>query len=155
MLHKKKSNRNNKFIAQAWNDKLELLDGSQRIVYFQNYLENYQKHETLPTKPQIQIYIHRINNRITIKILKTGAPETMIYLVAIKITLIKKKGIKMYQIQKLVKFFQFFVTLLISFIYFCTKQIIWTIDKYITAQSNIFQTCNTNFHVQQVMVMIL
>lgn len=139
MLHIKISNKNNKFIAQAWNNKLELLDGSQRIVYIQNYLENYQKHETLATKPQIQMYIHRINNRITIKILKTGASETMIYLVAIKITLIKKEGIKMYQIQKLVKYFQFFVTLLISFIYFCAKQIIWAIDKYITAQSNIFK----------------
>ena len=56
------------------------------------------------TNPRIQIFVQRTNARMTIKILKTGfifkllTPGTMIYSVAIKITLIKKKGIKMYQI---------------------------------------------------------
>ena len=65
---------NNKFkiSAPTWNDTFDLPDGSYSIDDIQDYFEFIiKKHETLAEKPPVQIYLHKIKNRIVFKI-KTG-----------------------------------------------------------------------------------
>ena len=81
----KNSYNNNKFkiSAPTWNDKFELPDGSYSVSDIQDYFEYIlKKHEEDIDKPSVQIYVSKIENRVTFKI-KNGysleflTPETM------------------------------------------------------------------------------
>ena len=76
---------NNKFkiSAPTWNDELELPDGSYSVSDIQDYFEYVlKKHGEDIDKPSVQIYINKIENRVTFKIkngysIKLLTPETM------------------------------------------------------------------------------
>ena len=76
---------NNKFkiSAPTWNDKFELPDGSYSVSDIQDYFEYIlKKHGENTDKPSVQIYINKIENRVTFKIkngysLELLTPETM------------------------------------------------------------------------------
>ena len=72
----KSSYNNNKFkiSAPTWNDKFELPDGSYSVSDIQDYFEYILKRygEDI-NKPSVQIYVNKIENRITFKI-KKGQP---------------------------------------------------------------------------------
>ena len=76
---------NNKFkiSAPTWNDKFELPDGSYSVSDIQGYFEYIlKKHGENIDKPSVQIYVNKIENRITFKIkdgysLELLTPETM------------------------------------------------------------------------------
>ena len=78
----KSSYNNNKFkiSAPTWNDKFELADGSYSIQDYFEYI--LKKHGENTDKPSVQIYVNKIENRVTFKI-KDGCsvelltPETM------------------------------------------------------------------------------
>ena len=62
---------NNKFkiSAPTWNDIFELPDGSNSISDIQDYFENIlKKHEESVDKPSAQIYVNKIDSRVTFKI---------------------------------------------------------------------------------------
>ena len=62
---------NNKFkiSAPTWNDKFELLDGSYSISDIQDYFEYIlKKHEEDIDKLSVQIYVNKIENKVTFKI---------------------------------------------------------------------------------------
>ena len=62
---------NNKFKISAltWNDEFELPDGSYSISDIQDYFEYIlKKHGKDIDKPSIQIYVNKIENRVTFKI---------------------------------------------------------------------------------------
>ena len=64
---------NNKFkiSAPAWNDKFELPDGSYSVSDIQGYFEYIlEKHGENIDEPSVQIYVNKIQNRITLKIKK-------------------------------------------------------------------------------------
>ena len=76
---------NNKFkiSAPTWNETFDLPDRSYSISDIQDYFEFIIKeHETLTENPPVQIYPHKIKNRIVFKI-RTGyklellTPQTM------------------------------------------------------------------------------
>ena len=81
----KSSCNNNKFkiSAPTWNDEFELPGGSYFISTIQDYFEYIlKKHEEDTDKPSIQIYVNKIENRVTFKIkngysLELLKPETM------------------------------------------------------------------------------
>ena len=81
----KSSYNNNKFkiSAPTWNDEFELPDGSYSVSDIQDYFEYIlKKHGENIDKPSVQIYVNKIENRITFKIkdeyiLKLLTPETM------------------------------------------------------------------------------
>ena len=81
----KSSHNNNKFkiFAPTWNDKFELPDGSYSVSDIQDYFEYIlEKHGEDIDKPSVQIYVNKIENRITFKIkngynLELLTPETM------------------------------------------------------------------------------
>ena len=81
----KSSYNNNKFkiSAPTWNDKFELPDGSYSVSYIQDYFEYIlRKHGEDINKPSVQIYVKKIENRVTFKIkngysLELVTPETM------------------------------------------------------------------------------
>ena len=67
----KSSYSNNKFkiSAPTWNDKSELTDGSYSISNIQDYFEYIlKKHGEDIDKPSVQIYVNKIENRVTFKI---------------------------------------------------------------------------------------
>ena len=67
----KNSYNNNKFkiTAPIWNDKFELLDGSYSVSHIQDYFQYIlKKHGENTDKPSAQIYVNKIENRITFKI---------------------------------------------------------------------------------------
>ena len=81
----KSSYNSNKFkiSAPAWNDKFELPDRSYSVSDIQDYFEYILKnHGEDIDKPSVQIYVNKIENRVTFK-LKNGyslellTPETM------------------------------------------------------------------------------
>ena len=81
----KSSYNNNKFkiSAPTWNDKFELSDGSYSVSDIQDYFEYIlKKHGEDIHKQSVQIYVNKIENRVTFKI-KNGynlvllTPETM------------------------------------------------------------------------------
>ena len=81
----KSSYNNNKFkiSAPTWNDKFELPDGSYSVSDIQDYFEYIlKKHGEDIDKPSVQIYVNKIENRVTFKI-KNGyscellTPKTM------------------------------------------------------------------------------
>ena len=66
-----KSSYNNKFkiSAPTWNEEFSLPDGSYSVSDIQDYFEYIlKKHRENIDKPSIQIYINKIENRITFKI---------------------------------------------------------------------------------------
>ena len=83
--HIKSSYSNNKFkiSVPTWNDKFELPDGSYFISNIQDYFEYIlKKHGENIDKPSVQIYVNKIENRVTFKIkngysLELLTPETM------------------------------------------------------------------------------
>ena len=67
----KNSYNNNKFkiFAPTWNDEFELPDGSYSVSDIQDYFEYIlKKHGESVDKPSIQIYVNKIENRVTFKI---------------------------------------------------------------------------------------
>ena len=67
----KSSYKNNKFkiSASVWNDKFELPDGSCSVSDIQDYFEYILiKHGENTDKPLVQIYVNKIENRVTFKI---------------------------------------------------------------------------------------
>ena len=81
----KSAYKNNKFkiSAPTWNDEFDLPDGSYSVSDIQDYFEYIvKKHETIANNRPVQIYVHKIKNRIVFKI-KTGyklellSPKTM------------------------------------------------------------------------------
>ena len=67
----KNSYNNNKFkiSAPTWNKEFTLPDGSYSVSDIQDYFEYIlKKHEENNNKPSIQIYVNKIENRITLKI---------------------------------------------------------------------------------------
>ena len=67
----KSSYNNNKFKVSAptWNDKFELPDGSYSVSDIQDYFEYIlKKHGEDIDKPSVQIYVNKIQNRVTFKI---------------------------------------------------------------------------------------
>ena len=102
---------NNKFkiSAPTWNDKFELPDGSYSVSDIQDYFEYIlKKHGESVDKPSVQIYVNKIEDRITFKIknwysLELLTPETMKLLEALKIKYLKIKKVKMCLILKLQK----------------------------------------------------
>ena len=67
----KSSYNNNKFkiSAPTWNEEFTLPDGSYSVSDIQDYFEYVlKKHRENTDKPSIQIYINKIENRITFKI---------------------------------------------------------------------------------------
>ena len=81
----KSSYNNNKFkiSAPTWNGKFELPDGSYSVSDIQDYFEYIlKKHGEDIDKPSVQIYVNKIENRVTFKIkngysLELLTPETM------------------------------------------------------------------------------
>ena len=81
----KSSYNNNKFklSAPTWNDKFELPDGSCSVSDIQDYFECIlKKHGKDINKPSVQIFVNKIENRVTFKIkngysLELLTPETM------------------------------------------------------------------------------
>ena len=62
---------NNKFkiFSPTWNDEFELPDGSYSISDIQDYFEHIlKKHGKDIDKPSVQIYVNKIENRVTFKI---------------------------------------------------------------------------------------
>ena len=67
----KGSYNNNKFdiSAPTWNDKFELPDGFYSVSDIQGYFEYIlKKHGENIDKPSVQIYVNKIENRVTFKI---------------------------------------------------------------------------------------
>ena len=67
----KSSYSNNKFKipAPTWNDEFELSDGSYSVSDIQDYFGYIlKKHGEDIDKPSVQIYVHKIENRVTFKI---------------------------------------------------------------------------------------
>ena len=84
--------------APTWNDKFELPDGSYSISDTQDYFEYIlKKHGEDIDKPSIQIYVNKIENRVTFKIkngysLELLTPETMKLLGSTKNKITKDKN---------------------------------------------------------------
>ena len=81
-----KSSYNNnklKISAPTWNDEFEFPDGSYSVSDIQDYFKYIlKKHGENTNKPSVQIYVNKIENRITFKIkngysLELLTPETM------------------------------------------------------------------------------
>ena len=83
--NRKSSYDNNKFKISApiWNDKFELPDGSYSVSKIQDWFEYiFKKHGENTDKPSVQIYVNKIENRVTFKIkdgwsLELLTPEIM------------------------------------------------------------------------------
>ena len=96
----KSSYKNNKFkiSAPTWNDKFELSDGSHSVSNIQDYFEYIlKKHGKNMDKPSEQIYVNKIENRVTFKIkgeysLELLTPETMNLLGSTKNKITKGKN---------------------------------------------------------------
>ena len=95
---------NNKFkiSASTWNDEFELQDGSYSISDIQDYFEYIlKKHGEDIDKPSVQIYVNKIENRVTFEIkngysLELLTPKTMKLLGRTKNKITKDKMVKMY-----------------------------------------------------------
>ena len=76
----KNSYNNNKFkiSAPTWDEEFTLPDGSYSVSDIQDYFEyKLKKHRENPDKPSIEIYINKIENRITFKIKKGYSLELL------------------------------------------------------------------------------
>ena len=102
---------NNKFeiSSPTWNDEFKLPDGSYSVPDIQDYFQYMlKKHGEDIDKASVQIYVNKIENRITFKIkngysLELLTPETMKLLGSTKNKKLKTKMVKMYFILKLLK----------------------------------------------------
>ena len=96
----KSSYNNNKFkiSAPTWNDEFKLPDGSYSVSDIQDYFEYIlKKHGENIDKPSVQIYVNKIENRVTFEIknhysLELLTPETMKLLGSTKNKIIKNKN---------------------------------------------------------------
>ena len=96
----KSSYNNNKFkiSAPTWNDKFELPDGSYSVSDIQDYFEYIlEKHGEDIDEPSVQIYVNKIENRVTFKIkngysLELLTPETMKLLGSTENKIVKDKN---------------------------------------------------------------
>ena len=96
----KRSYNNNKFkiSTRTWNDEFELPDGSYSVSDNQDYFEYIlEKHVEDTDEPWVQIYVNKIENRITFKIkdgytLELLTPETMKLLGSTKNKITKDKN---------------------------------------------------------------
>ena len=107
----KSSYNNNKFkiLAPTWSDEFELPDGSYSLSDIQDYFEYIsKKHGEDIDEPSVQIYVNKIENRITFKI-KNGYSLELLTLETMKllgsgeikqleIKQLKTKAVKMYHI---------------------------------------------------------
>ena len=83
----KSSYNNNKFkiSAPTWNDEFELPDGSYSVSDIQDYFKYIlKKHGENTNKPSVQIYVNKIENKITFKI-KNGYTLELLTLEAMKL----------------------------------------------------------------------
>ena len=104
----KTSSNNNKFkiSAPTWDDEFELPDRSYSVSDIQDYVEYILKKQGEDIdKPSIQVYVNKIENRVTFKIkngysLELLTPETMKLLGSTE-NKIKIKTVKMCLISKL------------------------------------------------------
>ena len=102
----KSSCNNNKFkiSAPTWNDEFKLPGGSYSVSDIQDYFKYIlKKHGENTNKPSVQIYVNKIENRITFKIkdgysLELLTPETMKLLGSTENKITKDKTVKMYHI---------------------------------------------------------
>ena len=97
--HKNLKQKNNfKISTPTWNDKFELPDGSYSVSDIQDYFEYIlKKYVEDIDKPSVQIYINKIENRVTFKIkngysLELLTPETMKLLGSTKNKITKGKN---------------------------------------------------------------
>ena len=105
----KGSYNNNKFkiFAPTWNDEFELPDGLYSVSDIQDYFEYIlEKHGEDIDEPSVQVYVNKIENRITFKIrngysLEPITPETMTLLGSTENKITEEKTVKMYHILKL------------------------------------------------------
>ena len=96
----KSSYNNNKFkiSSPTWNEEFALAGGSYYISDIQDYFQYIlKKHRENPDKPSIQIYVNKIENRITFKIkngysLELLTKETMKLLGSTKNKITKDKN---------------------------------------------------------------
>ena len=96
----KKSYNNNQFkiSAPTWNAKFQLPDGAYSVLDIQDYFEYIlKKHGENTDKPSVQIYVNKIENRVTFKIkngysLELLTPETMKLLGSTKNKITKDKN---------------------------------------------------------------
>ena len=102
---------NNKFeiFSPTWNDEFKLPDGSYSVPDIQDYFQYMlKKHGEDIDKASVQIYVNKIENRITFKIkngysLELLTPEAMKVLGSTKNKKLKTKKVKMYFILKSLK----------------------------------------------------
>ena len=107
----KRSYNNNKFkiSTPTWNEDFTLPDGSYSVSDIQDYFQYIlKKHGENTDKLSIQIYVNKIENRITFKIKKEYSlelltKETMKLLGSTENEITKDKNGKMYHILKLLK----------------------------------------------------
>ena len=92
------NNNNFKIWAPKWHDKFELPGGWYSVSDIQDYFEyTLKKHGENTDKPSVQIYVNKIENRVTFKI-KNGysreliTPETMKLLESTKNKITKDKN---------------------------------------------------------------
>ena len=84
--------------APTWNDRFELPDGSYSVSDIQDYFEYIlEKHGEDIDEPSVQIYVNKIENRVTFKIkngysLELLTPETMKLLGSTKNKITKDKN---------------------------------------------------------------
>ena len=98
----KTSYNNNKFkiSAPTWNDEFELPDGSYSVSDIQDYFEYIlKKHGEDIDEPSVQIYVNKIENRITFKIkngysLELLKPEAMKLLGSTKNKITEDKNVE-------------------------------------------------------------
>ena len=89
---------NLKYLHQTWNDKFELPDRSYSVSDIQDYFECVlKKHGEDIDKQSVQIYVNKIENRVTFKIkngysLELLTPETMKLLGSTKNKITKDKN---------------------------------------------------------------
>ena len=107
----KSSYNNNKFkiSAPTWNEEFTLPDGSYSTSDIQYYFQYIlKKHGENTDKPSLQIYVNKIENRISFKIkkgysLELLTKETMKLFGSTENKMLKIKMEKMYHILKLLK----------------------------------------------------
>ena len=104
------NNKKFKISRPTWNEEFTLPDGSYSVSDIQDYFQYIlKKHGENTDKPSMQIYVNKIENRITFKIkngysLELLTKETMKLLGSTKNKITKdKKMEKMYHILKLLK----------------------------------------------------
>ena len=114
-------------------------------ILYQIFEIIFEKTQRKTVNSSMRRYVNKIENKITFKI-KTGSylkfltPKTMKLLKSSQKRYLKTKMVKTMLIQKLLKqYYQFIVIFSImiisaikSLVYICSKQIIWSIVKYLT-----------------------